>query len=622
MILLYENEFEVVRDEIKCIRCKVCVCQCVNEVYEYDEEEDRVVVDLLKCVVCYRCVVMCLIKVFIIKKIENVFKENVNWILVYINEIYKQVEIGGIFLIGMGNDKLILIYWDRFLINVSQVINLLIDFLRELMEFKIFIGRKFDKFEFDENGNFKIKFLFQFELEVFIMFFVMLFGLILFNVCEFLVVVVVEVGIYWNIGEGGFYQKFYKYKERVIVQCVLGRFGVDVDYLNVGVVIEIKIGQGVKLGIGGYLFGEKVGEEVLRIRMILIGFDVILLVLYYDIYLIEDLCQFIFVLKEVINYIKFVGVKIVVVYNVVVIVFGIVRVGVDFIIIDGVRGGIGVVLFRIRDNVGILIEFVLVVVDLCLREEGIRNQVLIIVVGLIRNSSDVVKVIVFGVDVVYIGIVVFILLGCYVCQKCYIGKCNWGIVIQDFVLVKRFNFEIGVRRVVNFLKVWSYEIKEMLGFMGINVLESLRGNRFMFRVVGFIEKEMEILGVKYVGEGVQVLVKKIFLKEDVCVGCYLCEVYCVYVYFKYKKLNVKVYEFVKFYIKYKDLKLILRILVEEKSGIWIIFVLQCRYCDDVLCIKVCIIGVMKRFEDGRIVCDEEKCVGCWLCIMVCLYGVV
>ena len=36
--------------------------------------------------------------------------------------------------------------------------------------------------------------------------------------------------------------------------------------------------------------------------------------------------------------------------------------------------------------------------------------------------------------------------------------------------------------------------------MGINAIDSLRGNRLMLRGVGLNEKELEILGVKYAGE--------------------------------------------------------------------------------------------------------------------------
>ena len=42
-------EFEVVRDESKCIHCKVCVRQCANEVHSYDEDLDVVKADESKC---------------------------------------------------------------------------------------------------------------------------------------------------------------------------------------------------------------------------------------------------------------------------------------------------------------------------------------------------------------------------------------------------------------------------------------------------------------------------------------------------------------------------------------------------------------------------------------------
>ena len=44
------------------------------------------------------------------------------------------------------------------------------------------------------------------------------------------------------------------------------------------------------------------------------------------------------------------------------------------------------------------------------------------------------------------------------------------------------------------------EIKEMMGGMGINSIEALRGNRLMLRGVGMTEKELEILGIKHAGE--------------------------------------------------------------------------------------------------------------------------
>jgi glutamate synthase domain-containing protein 2 len=66
-------------------------------------------------------------------------------------------------------------------------------------------------------------------------------------------------------------------------------------------------------------------------------------------------------------------------------------------------------------------------------------------------------------------------------------------------LVKRLNPEIGYKRLVNLMTAWQHEIKEMMGGMGINSIEALKGNRLMLRGVGLNEKELEILGIKHAG---------------------------------------------------------------------------------------------------------------------------
>ncbi|MCK4590773.1 MAG: alpha-hydroxy-acid oxidizing protein, partial [Candidatus Latescibacteria bacterium] len=120
--------------------------------------------------------------------------------------------------------------------------------------------------------------------------------------------------------------------------------------------------------------------------------------------------------------------------------------------------------------------------------------------GGIRNSADVIKAITLGADAVYIGTAALVALGCHLCQKCYTGKCNWGIATQDPCLTKRLNPNIGTRRLANLLRAWSLELKEMLGGMGINAIESLRGNREQLRGIGLTDTELEILGIKAAGE--------------------------------------------------------------------------------------------------------------------------
>ena len=179
---------------------------------------------------------------------------------------------------------------------------------------------------------------------------------------------------------------------------------------------------------------------------------------------------------------------------------GIARSGADIIAIDGFRGGTGAAPTRIRDNVGIPIELALASVDQRLREEGIRNNVSIVVGGSIRNSADVVKAIALGADAVYIATAALLALGCHLCRSCQMGRCNWGIATQRPDLVRRLNPEIGYQRLVNLVNAWNHEIKEMMGGMGINSIESLKGNRLMLRGIGLNQKELDILGIKHAGE--------------------------------------------------------------------------------------------------------------------------
>ena len=449
---------------------------------------------------CHRCVSICPTRALKIVKTDHIFKENANWSGETIMEVYRQASSGGVLLSSMGNPKPLPVYWDKILINASQVTNPSIDPLREPMETKTFLGQKPSKIERDENGKIKTNITPQLELSVPIMFSAMSYGSISYNAHESLARAAEALGIYYNTGEGGLHQDFYKYGANTIVQVASGRFGVHKDYLSAGAAIEIKMGQGAKPGIGGHLPGAKIVGDVSRTRMIPEGSDAISPAPHHDIYSIEDLRQLVFSLKEASNYKKPVIVKIAAVHNIAAIASGIARSGADIIAIDGFRGGTGAAPTRIRDNVGIPIELALAAVDQRLRDEGIRNKVSLVVGGSIRSSADVVKAIALGADACYIGTAALLALGCHLCRSCQTGKCNWGIATQRPDLVKRLNPDIGYKRLVNLVTAWEHEIKEMMGGMGINSIEALRGNRLMLRGVGLNEKELQILGIKHAGE--------------------------------------------------------------------------------------------------------------------------
>lgn len=375
-----------------------------------------------------------------------------------------------------------------------------IDPLREPMEIRTILGRKPDRLQVERKGKSVTKMPPQVMLETPIMFSAMSFGSISLNAQKSLAMAAKNMGTLFNTGEGGLHPDLASYGDCAVVQVASGRFGVHKDYLNNSKFVEIKIGQGAKPGIGGHLPGEKVNVEVSNARMIPVGSDAISPAPHHDIYSIEDLRQLIWSLKQATDNKKPISVKIAAVHNIAAIASGVARAGADIVVIDGFRGGTGAAPTRIRDNVGIPIELALAAADQRLRDEGIRSTVSLVAAGSFRCSSDVIKAIALGADAVYIASAPLIAMGCHMCQTCNTGKCNWGIATQRPDLTRRLNPEIAHQRVENLLSAWNHEMKEIMGGMGINSVDSLRGNRLMLRGIGLSDRELQILGIKHAGE--------------------------------------------------------------------------------------------------------------------------
>jgi len=107
--------------------------------------------------------------------------------------------------------------------------------------------------------------------------------------------------------------------------------------------------------------------------------------------------------------------------------------------------------------------------------------------------------------------------------------------------------------------------------------------------------------------------KRIYAREEFCLGCRLCEIHCLVQHSRSKKI-------IKAFRKEKDL--VVPGVVVEASG-KTSFALQCRHCDDAPCLEACITGAMHREPaSGAVLCDADRCVGCWMCVMVCPFGAV
>jgi len=496
-----QPEFKVKIDYDKCHKCGRCVQQCGWGVYSFNE---RPIPDDSKCRACHRCVTYCPAHCISIEKNPLAYRDNDNWSAAARKAVWRQAETGGVLLTSMGNPLPYTRIFDHLVLDACQVTNPSIDPLREPMELRTFIGHKPDSVgvESDGKGGFRLAegegMKNNLMLDTPILFSPMSYGSVSLNVHKSLAMAAQRLGTFMNTGEGGLHADLYPYQDNVIVQVASGRFGVNQDYLSRGAAIEIKIGQGAKPGIGGHLPGEKINKEVSSTRMIPQGTDAISPAPHHDIYSIEDLRQLIYALKEASGY-KPVGVKIAAVHNVAAIASGIVRAGADYVYLDGFKGGTGAAPQVIRDHIGIPIEIAIAAVDQRLRDEGIRNWASVIAAGSIRSSADVAKAIALGADAVAIGSASLMALGCHLCQSCHTGCCSWGITTQKPELTRRIDPEWGAEQLTNLVHAWSHELQEILGALGVNAVESLRGSRERLRSIGLDEQMNKILGVKPAG---------------------------------------------------------------------------------------------------------------------------
>ncbi|MDD1671901.1 MAG: 4Fe-4S binding protein, partial [Methanomicrobiales archaeon] len=419
-------------DREQCMLCERCIESCPYGVFRRDG--DRLIINSRKCTACHRCIAMCPRDAINLIEHPVDYRSHPVWTRDVREAIYNQARTGRILLSGMGNVGAYPIIFDQLVLDACQVTNPSIDPLREPMELRTYLGKRPLDLKLRRSEAGEVELLTEIapnlQMETPIMIAHMSYGAISLNAQLSLARAALETGTFMGTGEGGLHQALYPFQKHIIVQVASGRFGVDINYLERGAAIEIKIGQGAKPGIGGHLPGEKVCADISCTRMIPEGSDAISPAPHHDIYSIEDLKQLVRSLKEATEWKKPVFVKIAAVHNAAAIAAGIARSSADAVVVDGFRGGTGAAPKVFRDHVGIPIEAAIASVDAKLRQQGIRNEVSLVASGGLRGSADVAKVIALGADAVYIGTAALVAMGCRVCGTCYRGLCPWGIATQ------------------------------------------------------------------------------------------------------------------------------------------------------------------------------------------------
>lgn len=276
-----------------------------------------------------------------------------------------------------------------------------------------------------------------------------------------------------NSGEGGMLDKERQLSDKITLQYSTGRFGVSHDRLKMADMIEIKISQGAKPGMGGKLPGAKVTDEIALIRQIKPWKTAASPARHPDISSAGDLSNTIGHLRELTKG-KPIAVKIVGghVEKDLTAVFDQKNIP-DVIVIDGAEGGTGAAPIFTKDHVGLPLIFSLSRTADFLEKNNLKDRVTLIATGGLRHAMDAAKAMALGADAVYMGGALKIALGCRYIRQCHKGSCPFGIATQDPYLRTRLNVEEKAEAVANFIIAATNEIKEVARICGKNDINEL-----------------------------------------------------------------------------------------------------------------------------------------------------
>lgn len=273
-------------------------------------------------------------------------------------------------------------------------------------------------------------------------------------------------------GEGGILVEEMENAYKYIFEYVPNKYSVTEDNLKNADAIEIKIGQSTKPGLGGQLQGEKVTAEIAEVRGKAIGEDIHSPATIPEVNSKEDLKDLVDELRSKslgrpIG-LKFAAGKIeddldYVLYT-----------EPDYITIDGRGGSTGASPKLIRDSTSVPTVYALSRARKYLDEH--ESDIDLTITGGLRVSSDFAKALAMGANAIAIGTAAMIATACQQYKICDTGDCPVGVATQDEELRKRLKIETAAKRVENYLKVSTEELKTFARITGHDDVHDLNIN--------------------------------------------------------------------------------------------------------------------------------------------------
>ena len=235
--------------------------------------------------------------------------------------------------------------------------------------------------------------------------------------------------------------------------------------------VELKLSQGAKPGIGGVLPADKITEEVSEIRGVPMGVDCISPAAHRVFSTPVELIEFIAQMRELSGG-KPAGFKMCVSSRreVLAICKAIREVGTapDFIVVDGSEGGTGAAPIDFEDHMGMPLTHGLMLMHNALVGTGLRDQIKIGASGKVAGGSDIVMRMIQGADYTNSARAMMMATGCIQAQRCHTGECPSGVATQDPRRNRAIVVEDKSKAVYNFQKTTVNTAVRLMASMGVS----------------------------------------------------------------------------------------------------------------------------------------------------------
>ncbi len=270
-------------------------------------------------------------------------------------------------------------------------------------------------------------------------------------------------------GEGGILPEERDAAYKYIFEYIPNKYSVTDENLCAADAIEIKIGQGTKPGMGGHLPGEKVTEEIAKLRGRKPGEDIQSPSKFKELNSKEDLKEMVDMLRRRSDG-RPIGIKIAAghierdleycVYA-----------GPDFITVDGRGGATGSSPFFLREATTVPTVYALYRARKYL--DSVHSDISLVITGGLRVSADIAKALAMGADAVAVASAALMAAACQQYRICGSGNCPAGIATQEPELRKRLHIEQAAKRTANYLDVTLEELKTFARITGHNSVHGL-----------------------------------------------------------------------------------------------------------------------------------------------------